>query len=126
MYPKPRKCSKRYLDADCPKEILCLFRGVTKTSFSDGKETEDLTIIYDEVQQTEHPSQYYLFMDVFDSGDVLQEHTDLTLGAVQTFRYRFKHRYCSWSSLDPHTQKAVKDRIKEAGFTPENYEAVAA
>ena len=114
----PRRCSKRWLDGDCPPEVLAIIRH----PHTDGG-TYD--VIYTDVQtvQYEHSHRVEQWLEGFSiavSGAGI-EHFELQAHQVAAYRYRFKHRYAKWSTLPDAVKDAVRRDIADAKkWTEEN------
>lgn len=104
---KPRRQSKRWLDADCPQGVLCIMdnRGATADRY---------TVIYSEIYGCRKGRE----RDGYMVGRGMSENPCHPLGVgmgfelkpheVAALRYRQKHHYAKWSSLPD----AVKDCVR--------------
>ncbi|ACF33956.1 hypothetical protein Porky_141 [Mycobacterium phage Porky] len=104
---KPRRCSKRWLDGDCPREVLAIMDSGPKNFdrytvfYTDAvRDGRDVWIGYRGM--SEHPSSP---MGFGVSGQ-LRAHE------VAEYRYRFKHQYIRWSDLPHDVQETVRRDCK--------------
>lgn len=96
----PRRASSRWLDGDCPAEVLAIF--------DHPKETDRYTVFYREILKAPgygYDSLGYISVD--ENGS--HYHGELKTHEVAAYRYRNKHRYATWSSL-PDVVKSVVRR----------------
>jgi len=100
---KPRRCSKRWLDADCPKEILAIM--------DHPNESERYTVIYNDPQAYEHET-WLTYLALNDNA--MYYHGDMRAHEVADYRYRQKHHYTTWSSLPDAVKQAVRADIATA------------
>ncbi|MCA2331855.1 hypothetical protein JF714_15540 [Mycobacterium avium] len=107
---KPRRCSKRWLDGDCPAEVLAII--------DHGEaETDRYDVIYSDVQRVKYDDsrRAELWLGGLSSterGAVY--HFELQAHEVSAYRYRFKHRYARWSDLPEAVKAAVRRDLAEA------------
>jgi hypothetical protein len=104
----PRRASKRWLDADCPTEVLAIFD-------NRGQSADRYTVFFKTVYET-HGQRYMFYLGMSGapfhpqgvgmSGE-LQPHQ------VAAYRYRNKHRAAKWSALPADVQKCVSQFIRE-------------
>lgn len=97
---KPRRCSKRWLDGDCPKEILCIL--------DHPRERERFDVFYADAYAADAPFGPWVGF-VCSTEDGAYYHGEMPAHEVAAYRYRFKHRYARWSDL-PDAVKAVVRR----------------
>lgn len=100
---RPRRCSKRWLDGDCPREVLAIMD-------NGGKTFDRYTVFYTYVERDHR--------DIWISYRGMSEHPasptgfgvsgDMRAHEVAAYRYRFKHHYATWSSLPPDVKAAVR------------------
>jgi len=105
---KPRRCSKRWLDGDCPDGVLCIM--------DDPRYTDRYTVFYKEVH--EYDGRRYLF------GRAMSEHPthpqgvglsiEMQAHGVAAYRYANKHRYCKWTDLPKAVQDCVRRDLEES------------
>lgn len=102
---KPRRCSKRWLDGDCPDGVLAIID-------SGPEDLDRYTIFYAEAYgHDDHRGPYLTYLGT--SADLgFSGHGEMTAHQVASFRYRMKHRYARWSDL-PEVVKAVVRRDLE-------------
>jgi hypothetical protein len=103
----PRRCSKRWLDGDCPKGVLAIL---------DHPDSFDrYTVIYSEVfNDGRTPWLGYRGMSAHPTSPVgFGIYGEMPAHQVAEYRYRNKHRYARWSDL-PEEVKAVVRRDCEA------------
>lgn len=96
---KPRRCSKRWLDGDCPPEVLAIIDA--------GPNDIDrydvfFTSVYD---------GWIGFMSLTESGDYC--HGELPSHEVSAYRYRMAKRYCRWTDLPLAVKSAVLNDIRQ-------------
>lgn len=94
----PRRCGARWLDGDCPKEILAIID-------HGHSELERFDVIYAEVLENGRDKWLtYFCLNEHGSG----YHGELKAHQVAAYRYRMKHRYTTWSGLPGEVQDAVR------------------
>jgi hypothetical protein len=101
----PRRQNKRWLNGDCPREILAIYRDKREPS-------EPYTIIYAELQCPEagrRSSLVYIGL----SEDGRYSHGEFPASTVGEYRYRNAHRACKWTDLPAAVQVAVIRDIAE-------------
>lgn len=100
MTYKPRRCSERWLDSDCPSEVLAIF--------DYPNETDRYDIFYVDLYAHDAPEGPWLsFVSVTENG--WYYHGEMPAHKVAAYRYRMKHCYARWSDL-PEVVKAVVHR----------------
>lgn len=102
----PRRCSDRWLDADCPEEILAIID-------LGANETDRYDVFYAELFAHDDPRGPWLSfysLDVHGYG----YHGELQAHQVAAYRYRMKHRYAKWSTLPDAVKDAVRRDIQDA------------
>ena len=99
---RPRRCSVRWLDEDCPSEVLAILD-------NKGKTFDRYTVIYNDLSlyngewwlwyrgMSEHPSDPQGF----------GISADMKAYQVAEYRYRCKHQYAKWSSLPDDVKRVV-------------------
>lgn len=101
----PKQQNKRWLDGDCPREILAIYR--------DHREPcEPYTVFYAELQGTGdglRDSLVYIGLSEYGS----YAHGDMPAHQVAEYRYRNANRACKWTDLPEAVRKAVKRDIAE-------------
>lgn len=97
----PRRQSKRWLDGDCPREILAIY-------YDKREPCDPYTIFYAELLgDGRRASIGYIALD--ENGRYF--HGELAVYETAAFRYRNAHRACKWTSLPEAVRKAVKADI---------------
>jgi hypothetical protein len=94
----PRRCSKRWLDGDCPDGVLAIFDHPDCT--------DRYTIFYTEVLEDGRD----LWMTYLGTNESLSfsGHEAIRAHQVAAYRYRNKHRYIHWTDLPEAVQGAVR------------------
>lgn len=100
---KPRRCSKRWLDGDCPSEVLAIMD-------SGPKDFDRYTVFYVDVTKDGHDhwityrgmSEHPASPSGFGISGQMRAHE------VAAYRYRCKHHYATWSSLPVDVQAMVR------------------
>jgi hypothetical protein len=98
MSAKPRKCSKRWLDGDCPAGVLAVF--------DHPKTIDRYTVIYAGVENG-HMSYVAMNATPFHPQGFGQ-HGEMETHEVASYRYHNKHRYARWSDLPADCKQLVK------------------
>lgn len=101
---RPRRCSKRWLDGDCPAGVLAIID--YKDSTNPG---ERFDVIYSEVFGSGHRDEWVAFLSCGVSGSGY--HGELRTHEAAAYRYRVKHRYATWSSLPDAVKAAVRNDL---------------
>ena len=115
---QPRRCGKRWLDGDCPREVLAII---------DNPEYHDrYTIIYADVETVKYEDsprveRWLTYLASTESGGVY--HGELQAHEVAAYRYRNKHRYTRWTDLPEAVRNAVRRDIAEAAEYAKQWEA---
>ncbi len=96
-----RRCSKRWLDADCPAGVLAIF---------DHPNTVDrYTVFYTD---NEHGWASYVAMNAAPfHPQGFGQHGGMPVHDVVKYRYANKHRYAKWSSLPDQCKKLVRQDL---------------
>lgn len=107
----PRRCSKRWLDGDCPAEVLAIIH-------HNAEHGSGYDVIYTEVQTVryEGSSRVKKWMNgiaISESG-IAEDHWELQAYEAAAYRYRFKHRYARWSDLPAAVKNTVRNDIAES------------
>jgi hypothetical protein len=101
MTCKPRRCSSRWLDGDCPKGVLAIM---------DHPNTIDrYTVIYSEVHDS-HRGPYLTYVAMNTAPFHPQgfgQHGEMSTHEAASYRYANKHRYARWSDLPPDCKRLV-------------------
>ena len=104
MNYKPRKCSKRWLDGDCPEGVLCIMD-------NKGQTADRYTVIYAEVYGGEGRQGYMMGRGMSESPSSPQGvgmSFELRPHEVAAYRYRCKHHYAKWSTLPEAVKRCVR------------------
>jgi hypothetical protein len=104
----PRRCSKRWLDGDCPREVLAIIDHGPKSS-------DRYDVIFTDVQQVAYEGssrieKWLQGVSITESG-AFCDHFELRAHEVAAYRYRMKHRYARWSDLPEAVKSAVRSDI---------------
>ena len=89
-----RRCSKKWLDGDCPDGVLAIF--------DHGNYLDKYTIIYRE--PIAEGIAWYL---ATDANGWYSGHGEMAVHLVAEYRYRQKHRYARWTDLPAAVQRMV-------------------
>jgi hypothetical protein len=98
---KPRRCSKRWLDGDCPDGVLCIF------DFKQPGERYD--VIYTEVYGEGEDARMWgrgMSASPFHPQGIGMSF-ELKPYEVAVYRYKNKHRYAKWSTLPEDVKRCV-------------------
>lgn len=98
----PRRCSARWLDGDCPAEVLAII------DHGADKPLERFDVFYTNVFHDGRDS-WMTYVCLSESGATY--HGELLAHQVAAYRYRMKHRYARWSTLPDAVQRAVRADI---------------
>jgi hypothetical protein len=94
----PRRCSKRWLDGDCPAGVLAIL--------DHPSELDRYTIIYADVMNDGN-NDWLAYLGT--SADLaFSGHGQLKAHQVAEYRYRNKHRYARWSDLPEAVKNVVR------------------
>ncbi len=93
----PRRQSPRWLDGDCPREILAIY-------YDKREPSDPYTIFYTGVEKDER-DVWFCYAGVSENGQGY--HGQLRRYETQSFRYRNAHRARKWSEV----HKPVRDWI---------------
>lgn len=104
---RPRRCSSRWLDADCPKGVLCI---MDHPAFADR-----YTIFYTDVM----PDSYGFPWISYRAASAAPFHPQgvglycqMEAHKVAAYRYSQKHRYAKWSSLPEDVKHLVRQDLE--------------
>lgn len=98
---KPRKCSKRWLDGDCPQGVLAIF--------DDPRTCDRYTVFYVDVEDG-----YLSYVGMSGAPFHPQgfgQHGEMQAHEVAQYRYHNKHRYARWSALPEDCKKLVRQDL---------------
>ncbi len=100
----PRRQNKRWLDGDCPSEVLAIYR--------DGEAYDPYTIFYAALQRPEDGFGSDLtYIGLTESG--AYAHGGMPAWQVADYRYHNAHRAFKWSELPEAVRNAVKRDLAE-------------
>lgn len=104
---KPRRASKRWLDADCPQGVLAIF---DNPNFCDR-----YTVFYREIYGGEGRKGYMFGRSAsacpFHPQGIGQT-IEMRPHEVSAYRYANSHRACRWSALPEDVKKCVRQDLK--------------
>lgn len=103
---RPRRCSRRWLDGDCPPEVLCIIRAT-----HDDPAPEKYDVLYTAVD--EHAGRSWLTGIAISANGRPYNHFELETHKAAAYRYRSKGRYVKWTDLPEGVQATVRRDIKE-------------
>lgn len=110
---KPRRCSKRWLDGDCPDEVLAIIRYANTDTYGGAYD-----VIYNDVQAVQYGKyshvEYWLNGFSVNVSGASIDHFEMQAHQVAAYRYRFKHRYAKWSTLPAAVKNTVRADIAAA------------
>lgn len=95
----PRRCGKRWLDGDCPKEILAIFDHPKYPS-------ERFDVFYTGNVDGTGREYWLQFFNVSEAG--AGYHGEMKAHEVAAYRYREKRHYTRWSTLPDAVKAAVR------------------
>lgn len=103
--PRPRRASARWLDGDCPAEVLAIFD-------NGGKTWDRYTVLY-----VPAPGSYYVPYLAASSEPFAPwgfgQHGEMTVWDARAYRYRAARREsCRWSDLPADVQRAVRQYLQ--------------
>lgn len=97
---RPRRCSRRWLDGDCPAGVLAI---LDHPAYADR-----YTVIYAE-PFTDHNGDVWLsYIGTSASTRGISYHDSMRAHDVAAYRYRNKHRYARWSDLPERVRAMVR------------------
>lgn len=106
----PRKCSSRWLDADCPKGVLAILD-------NKGKTADRYTVIYSETFGGDTYATAYLGYRGMSENPFHPQgvgmYGEMRAHEVASYRYRCKHQYAKWSSLPDAVKRCVLQDLAE-------------
>lgn len=102
---KPRRCSTRWLDGDCPAGVLAIFEDKREPG-------APWTVLYAETYGEDDPRGPYVWgrnMSATPSHPCgIGISFELNTAQAAAYRYREKHRYAKWSSLPEAVKACVR------------------
>lgn len=99
----PRRCSKHWLDGDCPAGVLAIMD-------NKGQTADRYTVFYAEVIKG-HNGPWIGYRGMSECPSHPQGvgmYGELEAHHVASYRYAYKHHYCKWTDLP----KAVQDCVR--------------
>ena len=105
----PRRCSKRWLDGDCPSGVLAII-----DAGPNDPAPERYDVIYTEVTEVKYGSRVEKWMGGYGLSEKgLGSHFEMEAHQVADYRYRMKNRYTKWSTLPEAVKAAVRRDLEE-------------
>lgn len=108
---KPRKCSKRWLDGDCPEGVLAILD-------NKGQSADRYTVIYAEpISGTTYANMWLGYRAMSENPFHPQGvgmYGEFQAHECAAYRYRCKHQYTTWSSLPEKVKECVRMDLSEA------------
>lgn len=101
----PRRASKRWLDADCPKGVLDIF---DHPDFADR-----YTIFYVPDTKAEYSETWIDYLGTSGNPQAFGGHGQLGAYKVVRYRYDNNHQRIKWSSLPEAVKAVVKQDLTE-------------
>lgn len=101
---KPRRCSARWLDADCPRGVLAIM------DYGPNEPAERYDVFYAE-PITDDSWSWMQFISL--DADGRYSHGEMEAYKLAEYRYRRKHRYTRWSDLPAKVQAVVRKDLEE-------------
>lgn len=107
MSYKPRRQSKRWLDADCPKGVLAIY---DHKNFADR-----YTVFYAAplVTQGQTWIQYAAMSENPFHPQGVGIHGEMLAHQARAYRYAARHKACKWSSLPAAVKRCVVQNLVE-------------
>ena len=113
MTYSPRRQSSRWLDGDCPAEVLAIMD-------NGGKSFDRYTVFYvpTKAEREANPHRgmniiYRAMSEHPSSPNGFGISADMEAYKVAEFRYRFKHQYAKWSDLPKDVKATVRRDCKD-------------
>lgn len=108
---KPRRQSKRWLDEDCPKGVLCIMD-------NKGQSADRYTVFYAEpITGTQYHDMWIGYRGMSENPFHPQGvgmYGEMQAHDVASYRYRCKHQYAKWSSLPDKVKQCVIQDLQES------------
>ena len=101
MTTKPRRCSSRWLDSDCPNGVLAIL--------DDARTCDRYTVLYCDVFDG-HLSYVAMSANPFHPQGFGQ-HGEMTTYHAAAYRYANKHHYARWSDLPADCKRLVRQDL---------------
>lgn len=107
MTYKPRRQSKRWLDADCPKGVLAIY--------DHPKFADRYTVFYAEplVTHGETWIQYRAMSENPFHPQGVGLYCEMKAYQAAAYRYTARHKACKWSSLPEAVKRCVRQDLTE-------------
>lgn len=105
---RPRRQSPRWLDGDCPREVLAIYDNGGMRTRSRYGSVDRYTIMYVPGKGQDWIDYFGCSPDPYDPRGV-GIHGELSRSQAAQYRYRAAHQACKWTDLPPDVQKAVRD-----------------
>jgi hypothetical protein len=106
MSAKPRRCSSRWLDGDCPKGVLAILD-------NKGASADRYTVFY---AQPYGEDDSYIWGRAMSAAPFHPQGVGLSIELrtweVAAYRYRNKHHYAKWSSLPEDVKQCVRQDLR--------------
>ncbi len=103
---KPRRCSARWLDGDCPSGVLCI---MDNPQFADR-----YTVIYSEIYGGPGRHGFLWGRGMSEDPRGIGQAFEMKPHEVAAYRYQNKHRYCKWTDLPERVQACVCADLEES------------
>lgn len=105
---KPRRQSKRWLNADCPNGVLCILD-------NRGKTADRYTVVYaDPVCGDTFGDMWFGYRGMSENPFHPQGvgmYGEMRAHDLAAYRYRNAHRYATWSSLPDDVKRCVRQDL---------------
>lgn len=104
---RPRRCSSRWLDEDCPKGVLCI---MDHPAFADR-----YTIFYTDITYDSRGWPWISYRAASAAPFHPQGvglYCQMEAHKVAAYRYSQKHRYARWSSLPEDVKRLVRQDLE--------------
>jgi hypothetical protein len=101
---KPRRCGKRWLDGDCPAEVLAII--------DDPRYSDRYTVLLTTPTGENEQGTWLSLIALTENGAYY--HDELPAHQVAAYRYRQKHRYTRWSDLPVAVRDVVRREVDHA------------
>lgn len=106
----PRRQSKRWLDGDCPAEVLALYD-------NRGRTADRYTVLYRSTI-TDHRGNVWITGRAMNSDPMHPQGIGLGFEqlahAIASWRYRVRHEAVRWTDLPPRVQECIRLDCKES------------
>lgn len=107
MKYSPRKCTKRWLDGDCPEGVLAI---MDNPNYGDR-----YTVIFAEpIAGDRYANMILSYVGMSENPfhpQGIGMHGEMSAHEVACYRYRNKHRYAKWSTLPEQVKKCVRQDL---------------